>query len=357
MAGPEAMNQYFETILAQLSEGVIVRDAAGSVVYCNPAAAAMMGHSSADQLLGTPPGNLTAYEFADEQGRPFPLDRLPGAVAMATGTRSEATMRSRPPGASHERWVRIQALPLPALAGGGHHVAILFDDITARKLEEQELQHTQERLLAILDNSPAVVYLRDVQGRFQLVNRRFEELFGLQRAQVIGRADTEIFPPDLAASLRQSDRQVIETGKAQEIEEVLPLPDGARTYLSMKFPIFNGAGRTHSICSVATDITERKRVEEGLRAANTAKDEFLSLASHELRTPITSIYGGARILQTRGAQLDEAAKQGLIGDMAIEAERLHRLIEDILVLSRVERGQVPATEPVLLQRILQQAVD
>ena len=77
------------------------------------------------------------------------------------------------------------------------------------------------------------------------------------------------------------------------------------------------------------------------------------MLSHELRTPVTSIYGGSQVLLNRGDRLEAATRQELIADVASEAERLHRLIENLLVLARVERGQdLAGDEPVLLQRVL-----
>jgi K+-sensing histidine kinase KdpD len=98
---------------------------------------------------------------------------------------------------------------------------------------------------------------------------------------------------------------------------------------------------------------EANEVQDELRTANEAKDEFLGLVSHELRTPITTIYGGARVLRSRGEQLDQQSKAAIVEDIERETERLHRIVEDLLVLARLEFGQEIAREPVLLQRVLE----
>ncbi len=95
---------------------------------------------------------------------------------------------------------------------------------------------------------------------------------------------------------------------------------------------------------------ESQRVQQELRKANEAKDEFLGLVSHELRTPITTIYGGARLLRWRGDTLDEESKREVVQDIASETERLHRIVENLLALARVELGQEVVGEPVLFQR-------
>ncbi|MEO8456463.1 MAG: PAS domain S-box protein [Chloroflexota bacterium] len=93
-----------------------------------------------------------------------------------------------------------------------------------------------------------------------------------------------------------------------------------------------------------------------LRRANEAKDEFLGLVSHELRTPITTIYGGARLLRTRADTIDEESRASVLEDIEQEAERLHRIVEDLLVLARAELGEEVQTEPVLIQRMVEKTV-
>ncbi|MBI2911318.1 MAG: PAS-domain containing protein [Chloroflexi bacterium] len=101
---------------------------------------------------------------------------------------------------------------------------------------------------------------------------------------------------------------------------------------------------------------ENARLYKELERANEAKDEFLGLISHELRTPITAIYGGARLLETRFARLDEEARKATIEDIEHEAERLYRLVEDLLVLARLELGQKLSPEPVQAERVIDKAV-
>jgi PAS domain S-box-containing protein len=97
---------------------------------------------------------------------------------------------------------------------------------------------------------------------------------------------------------------------------------------------------------------ESQRIQDALRIALEAKDEFLGVMSHELRTPITAIYGGARVLRSRAERLDGESKDRLMEDIEQESERLFRMVENLLVLSRLELGQEVSTEPVLVQRLL-----
>ena len=105
------------------------------------------------------------------------------------------------------------------------------------------------------------------------------------------------------------------------------------------------SGERSSI-AVLIDITDRLENDH-------LRDTFIGILSHELRTPVTAIYGGSQVLLGRGEKLDPAVSRELITDIAAESERLHRLIENLLVLARVERGEeLIGGEPVLLQRVL-----
>ena len=91
--------------------------------------------------------------------------------------------------------------------------------------------------------------------------------------------------------------------------------------------------------------------------ADAIRDRFIGVLSHELRTPITSIFGGTQVLLSRGRRLDEDTRDALLADVAAEAERLQRMIENLLILARVERGaDVSEVVPVLLHRVVPEVV-
>jgi two-component system sensor histidine kinase KdpD len=103
---------------------------------------------------------------------------------------------------------------------------------------------------------------------------------------------------------------------------------------------------------------ELQRVsEQELRRANAAKDEFLSMVSHELKTPITTVMGNAEVLQRRAAMLDEESRVQALSDIHRESERLHQIIENLLILARLEQGQMLDTEPILLIRVAEAVAD
>lgn len=148
-------------------------------------------------------------------------------------------------------------------------------DITERKAAEDALRVSDERLRAILQYSPAVIYLKDLQSRYQLLSHHFDFFAKRDRATLIGKGDHDVFPREMADAFVANDRQVLESGQAMEFEEVAQHDDGPHTYISVKFPLRDVAGVVYGVCGVSTDITDRLRLE---REAAEARVNLLSRA-------------------------------------------------------------------------------
>ena len=127
-------------------------------------------------------------------------------------------------------------------------------------------QESQKLLQAIIDNSEAVVYVKDLDGRYLLVNRRFEEIFLLARGSILGRTDHDVFAKETADAFRDLDVRVTRANQAITEEETAPQADGPHTYISVKAPLRDKAGQINAIFGISTDITGRKRDEERLRS-------------------------------------------------------------------------------------------
>ena len=137
-------------------------------------------------------------------------------------------------------------------------------DITERQRTQQALQESEERLNAVLDNSIALIYVKNIQGEFILVNHWYEELFHISKEQVKGKSDYDMFPKEMADIYRANDQRVLEAKAPLRWEEIVPQDDGLHTYLSIKFPLYDTAGVAYAVCGISTDITELKQAEEAL---------------------------------------------------------------------------------------------
>lgn len=148
-------------------------------------------------------------------------------------------------------------------------VALLINWLTgARQQALIALRDSEARLQAILDNAPALVYVKALDGRYLLINRHYEQIFGVDRRQVEGKTDHDLFSREMADTYRANDLQVAQSGQAIETEEAAPHADGPHTYISIKFPLYNTAGLPYATCGISTDINERKQAEQEIARLN-----------------------------------------------------------------------------------------
>jgi PAS domain S-box-containing protein len=180
------------------------------------------------------------------------------------------------------------------------------DEVTALDRTQRALQDSETRLQQVLDNTSALVFAKDSQGRYLFVNREFERVTGRRSGEILGRTDEMVFAADLAIRFRHNDLRVLREEHAIEFEEVADFGDGLRTFLSSKFPLLDAAGRAYGVCGIATDITERRRAVEALRDSeaqyraifNASEDALILWDSRMRRVDVNSahqrIYGWAR---------------------------------------------------------------
>jgi PAS domain S-box-containing protein len=211
--------------------------------------------------------------------------------------------------------------------------------------QNPELDRAREQLRTILDATTAIIYLKDAEGRYLFVNEQFQAVFGLRREQVIGKVDHDVLPPDVADMLHGDDFLVLEARAPREMEELLPTRDGAHTYLSLKFPLITERKRTEEALQREKEAVERERQ---LKHAVEVRDRFLGIASHELKTPLTSLELQVQSL----VRLGRADPDATLRDDRVEAkcdaivrqvERMTTLINDLLDIGRIASGRLGLT--------------
>ena len=176
-------------------------------------------------------------------------------------------------------WVRARGQAIWNAEGRVIRMAGSLQSIMDRKRTEEAIHRSKQLLAEVANNTTAVIYVKDLDGRFLFVNRRFEELFKLNTGQIVGRTNHEVFPRDIADAFHANDMEVLKQDRPIEYEEFAPHADGLHTYLSLKLPLRDQTGRAYATCGISTDITERKRNEAALRAHE--EQLRLALASTE----------------------------------------------------------------------------
>ena len=141
-------------------------------------------------------------------------------------------------------------------------------DISNLKQTDMALCKSDQRMQSILDNTTSVIYLKDMEGKYILINKQWKNLFHVTQKWVEGKTDHDVFPEDIANAFQENDRQVIKENKVIEVEEYAPHDDGIHTYISIKFPITDENGNVYGMGGISTDITDRKEVEASLRKSN-----------------------------------------------------------------------------------------
>jgi ammonium transporter len=221
-----------------------------------------------------------------------------------------------------------------------------------------ERQRSEEaRLRALIDNMPASVYLRDLSGRFILVNRGYEEFWGLRNDEIQGKtlAETALatefdLTPDINARI---DQKVLAGGEPSRREAQVVRRGKEHVLADFRFPVRDGSGKIVAVAGIDIDITAQKRNEAELAEllrrvemardaamdAGSAKTRFLANMSHELRTPLNAIIGFTRLVRRNSDGLPVRQVDNL-SKILVSAEQLLALIDQILDLSRVEAGEV-----------------
>jgi PAS domain S-box-containing protein len=261
-----ASEERWRKLFENSSAGIALVAPDGRYIAANLALQKMLGYTE-EELQ-----RLTSLEVSHEEDRAASEAILAESLdAKRRDYRIEKRYRRKD---GNVIWADVSSTLLPATGSTPAFFATVIVDLTERKRAEEELRESEQRLQDIVDNTTAVVFVKDLELRYLLVNREFERRHRVRRDQIRGKTDFDIHPPQVAEAVRDNDRQVIEAGTPIQFEETVPSDGGERVYVSAKFLLRDHTGTPYAVCGIATDITDSKRAEEMQAAIAREREMF-----------------------------------------------------------------------------------
>lgn len=211
-------------------------------------------------------------------------------------------------------------------------------EMAHREQAQIELSQQSALLRSFLDASPDLVYYRNEDKEFSGCNRAMELLTGRSEKQLIGLTPYDVYTPDIAAKVVETDEKVFRHNVSLTYEQWLVYPDGRKACFELrKVPFYDRIGKRHGLMGFGRDITERKRYQDALENASREKTTFISTISHELRTPLNGIVGLSRILLD--TEMNEE-QRNYLKTIHVSAITLGNIFNDIIEMDKIERRKV-----------------
>jgi PAS domain S-box-containing protein len=233
---------------------LIMLDPGGHIVQWNEGARRLKGYE-AHEIIGQ---HFSRFYPEEVVRAGFPDQEL--AIARTEGRVQNEGWRLRKDGSRF--WADVTISAMRNAKGELLGFVKVTRDLTERERIRRELQDSRAQLQSILDNSPALVFVKDLAGRYQFVNRTYEMVFGQSREHIIGKTPFDLVDRDAALIADGHHRRILETNAPIEVEETIAYPDGPHPHLAVKFPLRDANGKIYATSGISTDISVTKRMEQ-----------------------------------------------------------------------------------------------
>lgn len=311
--------------LRSIGDGVIATDPCGSVSLFNSGAEALTGWKE-PEVLGRDLSEVLKIIDSKTQETYDVKSLLDGKNIEPS---EELVLITK---ARLYRFIAATSAPIRDEHGSVCGRVVAFRDITTDKMAEIHLRWAEERYRTIFENSAIAITVTDREERIVSWNRSAENLLQMGQEELRGKPVEAIYPPNEWKKLRLL--HIRRKGMLKPIETKVIRKDGTVVEVELAVTILKSPeGEITGSIGIIRDITERKEIDR-------LKDGFISMTSHELRTPVTIIREAvSQILEGVYGQTNELQK-GVMSLLSATVERLSRLIDDLLDLSRIEAGRV-----------------
>ena len=359
---------FASTVLDSVDAVLIVLNSEGRFVRFNRSAEQVSGYSF-DEVAGQsweiliPPDELerlrAEYNRIVEGGTPVPQENH---WITKQGQR---------------RLIDWTTTTLRAPDGSVEHIVGSGTDITDRRQAEEAISAERNLLRTLIDNLPDYIFVKDTEGRFVVSNIAHSMAGQAKTTEIVGKTAFESFPQDLAAQYHADDQAIMQDGKSLlNLERVsIDSQGGKKWVLTTKVPLHNSNGEVIGLVGISRDITERKQSEETLRrfasdleesnerlqalfarvsALEQVKTDMLRMASHDLRAPLTIILGYMHILRMENWSGLTPDSQSSMQEVEAAAERMRKIIDDILSVERIEASSMENMLPLDLCKLTEE---
>ncbi|HEX6796228.1 MAG TPA: PAS domain S-box protein [Ktedonobacterales bacterium] len=324
----EAAAAHLAAIVTSAEDAIASKTLDGIVTSWNASAERMFGYS-AEEMIGQPILRLFPPDRVDEE------DLILARIRSGQRIEHFETVRLTKSGQSLE--VSLTISPIRDSAGTIIGASKIVRDITERKRMEEALRESEERLRFIAESMPQKIFSARPNGDVDYFNPQWMEFTGLSFEEIRDWGWTQFIHPDDVEQNVAAWRHSIETGEPFYCEHRFRRADGVyRWHMSRAIPSRDGNDKITVWIGSSTDIDEQKQLEE-------RKNAFISMASHELKTPVTSLTGFTQILQRRLKGEAGADPQTLrfLERMDAQLKKLTGLIGDLLDVSKIQTGALP----------------
>lgn len=214
---------------------------------------------------------------------------------------------------------------------------IIRDTTEQRRLEEN-LKGSQEHLKTIIDNTPEAVYLKDTEGAFILVNKKFESLFNVSSQEIKGKTAFDIFPKDLAEDFQANENKVLDSGATVESEQAILHDDGVHTYHTIKFPLKHSPSNvTYGVCGILKDITQNTRLKEEISKYKSHLEEMVEARTKDLKLEQEKLLRSEKLAVT-GNMANKVSQQ--INNSIFGIRNILEQIDERVPLEEIHKGMV-----------------